>query len=469
MNRQSIDEFAAALQPSVLESIDVGARSTETKVRATLSEDYPGPDILRGLAGQVRQHALDHLDEYLALAEQRLVANGAKVHFASTTERALDIILGIARASGTRVITKSKSMASEELDLTRHLAEAGFEPVETDLGEFVVQLDGDRPSHIVKPIIHKNRKDVAASFERNGLGDYNDDPETITRRARAFMRRKFFDAQVSMTGANFISAESGRVVVVTNEGNARFGLAAADTHIVLAGIDKVIPRDRDLALLLSLLVRSATGQRITSYVELVAGPRSPERPSGPRKMHVIFMDSNRSSIVGGDMAPILRCIRCGACMNTCPVYRQSSGHAYRGVYPGPMGAVLGPLLAGRDGFAGKADLARASTLCGACEEICPVGIPIPDLLARIRARSVREQVTRARAGVPPTGAYSVLARHPRSWRIAMNLGRVLDFLPMDRLPLATLRGWFTSRVLPPWRGGALRDWLRQRRKEKESA
>jgi len=467
VSRQSLDAFAENLEPSVLEAIDVGARSGVDKRRATLAEDYPDPDALRRLAGRVRQHALDHLDEYLARAGERLTENGATVHFAATPDRALGMILDIVRASGTRVITKSKSMASEELDLTHQLTAAGFEPVETDLGEFVVQLDGDRPSHIVKPIIHKNRRDVAASFERSGLGDYNDDPETITRRARAFMRRKFLDARVSMTGANFISAESGRIAVVTNEGNARFGLAAADIHIVLAGIDKVIPRDRDLPLLLSLLIRSATGQRITSYVELMAGPRASGQPSGPREMHVIFLDSNRSAVVGGEMAPILRCIRCGACMNTCPVYRRSSGHAYRGVYPGPMGAVMAPLLAGDAGFAAMADLARASTLCGACRDICPVDIPIPDLLARLRARSVREGVTRARAGVPPIGGYSLLARHPGLWRAAMRLGRVLDWLPMEKLPVATIRAWFGSRTLPRWRGAGFRDWLRRRRRERD--
>jgi L-lactate dehydrogenase complex protein LldF len=354
-------------------------------------------------------------------------------------------------------------MASEELDLSRELASRGFEPLETDLGEFVVQLDDDHPSHIVKPIIHKTRHDVARSFERSGLGDYNDDPETITRRARSFMRDKFLAAGVTITGANFVSAESGRVVVVTNEGNARFGQAGADVHIVLAGIEKVIPRDRDLALLLSLLIRSATGQRITSYVELIGGPRHPAQPSGPREMHVIFMDANRSDIVGSDMAPILRCIRCGACMNSCPVYRESSGHAYRGVYPGPMGAVLGPLLAD-EGFGKLADLARASTLCGACHDVCPVDIPIPDLIARLRERSVREKVKHANQGVPPMSVYSLVARHPRLWRLVMSLGHLMERLPLARLPIAAGRAWLDHRTLPRWRGGRFRRWLRRSEK-----
>ena len=465
MNRQALDAYAQGLDDAVLEAIDVGARSGVDKRLETLTEDYDDPDALRRLAGLLRQHTLDHLDGYLSQVEKRLIENGARVHFAATTDRALEIVLDIVRASGTRVVTKSKSMASEELDLARRLASEGFEPLETDLGEFVVQLDDDHPSHIVKPIIHKTRRDVARSFERNGLGDYNDDPETITRRARAFMRRKFLEARVTITGANFISAQSGRVALVTNEGNARFGLAGADVHIVLAGIEKVIPGDRDLALLLSLLIRSATGQRMTSYVELVAGPRSPTQPSGPREMHVILMDANRSSIVGGDMAPILRCIRCGACMNSCPVYRQSSGHAYRGVYPGPMGAVLGPLLA--DGGQGQlADLARASTLCGACGDVCPVDIPIPDLIARLRARSVKNQLTEAGHGVPPMGTYSFLARHPRLWRLLMRLGWIIDWIPLRRFPVPTARAWFDSRTLPRWRGGRFRRWFRRTERQR---
>jgi len=465
MNRQALDAYAQGLDDAVLEAIDIGARSGVDKRLETLTEDYDDPDALRRLAGLLRQHTLDHLDAYLSQVEKRLIENGARVHFAATTDRALEIVLDIVRASGTRVVTKSKSMASEELDRARRLASEGFEPLETDLGEFVVQLDDDHPSHIVKPIIHKTRRDVARSFERNGLGDYNDDPETITRRARAFMRRKFLDARVTITGANFISAQSGRVALVTNEGNARFGLAGADVHIVLAGIEKVIPGDRDLALLLSLLIRSATGQRMTSYVELVAGPRSPTQPSGPREMHVILMDANRSSIVGGDMAPILRCIRCGACMNSCPVYRQSSGHAYRGVYPGPMGAVLGPLLA--DGGQGQlADLARASTLCGACGDVCPVDIPIPDLIARLRARSVKNQLTEAGHGVPPMGIYSFLARHPRLWRLVMRLGWIIDWIPLRRFPVPTARAWFDSRTLPRWRGGRFRRWFRRTERQR---
>lgn len=467
MKRQALDVFASELGPEVRQAIIAGTTRVIEKRQTTLAEDYSEPDALRRLAGQVRQHALDHLDRYLPLAERRLQDNGVQVHFAHNTGRALDIITGLVRASGTRVVTKSKSMASEELDLARRLGDIGVEALETDLGEFVIQLDDDHPSHIVAPIIHKTRRDVADSFARHGLGDYDDDPEVITRRARRHMRKKFLEAKVTITGANFISAESGRVAIVTNEGNARFGLAGADVHIVLAGIEKVVARDRDLPLLLSLLIRSATGQRISSYVEFVSGPRSAGQPSGPREMHVVFLDSNRSKIVGGEMREILRCIRCGACMNTCPVYRQSSGHAYRGVYPGPVGTVLGPLLKGDENFAELSDLARASTLCGACGDVCPVNIPLPDLIARVRARSHHESTVRGKTGVPPMWGYSLLAGHPVLWRLAMRLGRALDWLPLRRLPLSAARAWSGSRTLPKWRGGRFRRWIRSRRRDQD--
>ena len=251
------------------------------------------------------------------------------------------------RARGATRMVKAKTMVSEEIGLAAYLEKRGIEALETDLGEFIVQIDKDHPSHIVRPIIHKNRAEIARSFEREGLGAYNDDPETITRRAREFLRHKYLAADVGLTGANFVSAESGRLVVVTNEGNSRFSLAAPRCHIALIGIEKLVPRDRDLALFLNLLARSATAQQITVYTEFISGPKLTTQPDGPEEMHVIFVDNGRTEVLAGDCREILRCIRCGACLNVCPVYRQASGHAYRSVYPGPLGAVLSPLLAGR--------------------------------------------------------------------------------------------------------------------------
>jgi L-lactate dehydrogenase complex protein LldF len=255
-------------------------------------------------------------------------------------------------------------------------------------------------------------------------------------------------------------AESGRVVVVTNEGNSRFCLAATKCHIVLAGIEKIVPRDRDLGLLLNLLARSGTAQQLTVYTEFVAGPKSASQRDGPEEMHVVFVDNGRTEVLAGDCREILRCIRCGACLNVCPVYRQAGGHAYRSVYPGPLGAVLSPLMLG-DRFSEKADLPKASSLCGACQEVCPVNIPIPDLLLRLRARAAREGISSP--GVPPMGAWSLLASQPAAWRAALAAGRLLNHVPTRLLPLPALRAWERTRTLPPWRGGELRKWLRKRR------
>jgi L-lactate dehydrogenase complex protein LldF len=354
-------------------------------------------------------------------------------------------------------------MVSEEVGLGAHLGAAGLDVLESDLGELVVQLDGDHPSHIVKPIIHKNRAEIAATFERHGLGDYDDDPQTLTRRARAYLRTRFLTADASISGANFVSAESGRLVVVTNEGNNRFAAAAAPLHVVLTGIEKVVPTDRDMAVLLALLTRSATGQRTTTYTEFLRGPRPADAPSGAEQMHVVFVDNGRSRILGSRWREILRCIRCGACMNACPVYREASGHAYRGVYPGPLGAVLEPLLApDTDGYAARADLARASTLCGACTQACPVMIPLPELLVHHRVEATRLKLAEANRGTPAMGAYAFVATRPRLWRIALRAGGVLT-----RLPLGPLRAWLDSRTLPAWKGGAFRRWTSRREKPRD--
>jgi L-lactate dehydrogenase complex protein LldF len=265
-----------------------------------------------------------------------------------------------------------------------------------------------------------------------------------------------------MTGANFVSAESGRIVVVTNEGNSRFCLAATKCHIVLVGIEKLVPRDRDLGLLLNLLARSATAQQLTVYTEFISGPKLAGRPDGPEEMHVIFIDNGRTDVLATECRDILRCIRCGACLNVCPVYRQASGHAYRAVYPGPVGAVLSPLLAG-DKFPELADLPKASSLCGACNEVCPVNIPIPDLLLRLRAKGKSEGAPLASAATPGMGAWALLSTQPAAWRAALFGGKLMNVLPSKLIPVPALRAWEEKRTLPAWRGGEFRKWLRNRK------
>ena len=466
MKSEPFDQFAAAQADARRSAVRLGSKAGHEKRTEVLTRDYADPDSLRRLAGAIKQHTLDHLDIYLERAQARLEAHGATVHFAADADEACRTVLGILQRRAARRVVKTKSMATEEVELGAFLERHGVESVETDLGEFIVQIDADRPSHIVKPIVHKDRREVARSFEGHGLGPYDDTPEVITRRARAHLRRKYMDADAGITGANFVSAESGRLVLVTNEGNSRFCLAATRCHIALVGIEKLVPRDRDLAVFLNLLARSATGQTLSVYTEFIAGPRAAGQPDGPEEMHVIFLDNGRSEILGGDCREILRCIRCGACLNVCPVYRQASGHAYRSVYPGPVGAVLTPLLAGAAGgrFTEYADLPRASSLCGACNEVCPVDIPIPELLLRLRDRGKRAGA-RAAGAAPSMKLFARLASRPAAWRRALRAGRLLGLVPGPLRPRA-LRVWGANHALPPWRGGAFRSWLAERKQRR---
>ena len=460
MKKQPIDLFAAGLRAETRAAVYDGSKVSHEKRTKVLFDHYGDPDRLRALAGEIKQHVVENLDTYLPAAEARLAANGVRVHWAATAESACEAVHSILRARGATRLVKAKTMVSEEIGLDGYLRERGIESLETDLGEFVVQLDHDHPSHIIKPIAHKNRRQVAELFERNGLGAFDDDPRVITQRARRFLRHKYLEADAGLTGANFLVAESGRLVVVTNEGNSRFCLAATRCHIALVGIEKILPRDRDLALFLNLLARSATAQQLTVYNEFILGPRAAGQPDGPEETHVILVDNGRTDVLASSCRDILRCIRCGACLNVCPVYRQASGHAYRSVYPGPVGAVLSPLLLGRR-FPEKADLPKASSLCGACNEVCPVDIPIPDLLLRLRDKAHVEGVPSP--GTPPMGAWAVMATSPAAWKAALACGHILNHLPARLIPVPALRAWEARRELPPWRGGEFRKWLRNRR------
>jgi L-lactate dehydrogenase complex protein LldF len=459
MSKEPMDRFAMGQSAERRASVRLGSKAGHEKRTLALHADYAHPDRLRALAGRIKQHTLDHLDVFLDRAASRLEENGVQVHFAADARAACQLVAAILQRRQAKRVVKAKTMVSEEIELARYLEHRGIDCVETDLGEFVVQISADSPSHIVKPIIHRNRREIAETFERHGLGAYDDTPAVITRRARAFLRRKYLEADAAVTGANFVSAESGRIVLVTNEGNSRFCLAATRCHIALVGIEKVVPTDRDLGIFLNLLARSATGQHLTVYTEFIAGPRAEGQPDGPDEMHVVFLDNGRTGILAGECREILRCIRCGACLNVCPVYRQASGHAYRSVYPGPVGAVLSPLL-GHVRLSDLSDLPRASTLCGACHEVCPVGIPIEELLLRLRDRAKRSGAPAP--GTPSMTAWSLVASQPDAWRVALAAGRLLDVIPARLLPGA-LGAWRDHHRIPAWRGGAFRKWLEERR------
>jgi L-lactate dehydrogenase complex protein LldF len=349
----------------------------------------PDSDKLRTLAGEIKQHTLDHLDYYLEQLKQSVERNGGQVHFASTGDDATRIILDIAkRAQCTRCI-KSKSMVSEEIELAHSLEAAGMDVVETDLGEFIVQINHDKPSHIVAPIVHMDKASIAKLFHEYFHVPYNDDPVALTGMARKYLREKFRRSDFGMTGGNFVVAESGQVCVVENEGNARQSTTTPRVLVSLIGIEKVVPRLVDLSVMLKLLARSATGQPMTVYTSLFGGPRKADEKDGPEEFHLVLLDNGRSEILASEYRETLRCIRCGACLNACPVYRKIGGHAYGSVYPGPIGALITPLFQGLGKFK---DLPNASSLCGACYEACPVKINIPKHLINMRRDIVERRI-----------------------------------------------------------------------------
>ncbi len=344
-------------------------------------------DALRDQARAVRAKALARLDELLVKLADNVERRGGQVCWAEDGAAARTYILDLAKARGVKLIVKSKSMASEEIHLNQALEAAGLEVAETDLGEFIIQLAGETPSHIIAPAIHKTREQVAALFEQHLGMPPTDDIPTMTRMARQALRQRFLHAEMGISGVNFGVAESGAVVLVTNEGNGRLTTTAPRIHVAVMGIERVVESLDDLGVLLQVLARSATGQKLSVYTSMVSGPARPGELDGPDEFHLVLLDNGRSRILGGQYAESLLCIRCGACLNICPVYQTIGGHAYGGVYSGPIGAVLTPLL--EPELRDVHYLPQASSLCGACQDVCPVRIAIPDMLLRLRADAVQ--------------------------------------------------------------------------------
>jgi len=424
--------------------------------RAAARAKLPEFESLREVGRDIRDHALAHLDLYLEAYERNAKAAGAHVHWAANASEARTIIADICQNAGARVVTKGKSMISEEIALNGHLQAKGIEVVETDLGEYLVQIRGEVPSHIIAPAIHLTQDQVEADFRRQHThlpADRNlDDPETLVGEARAILREKFLAADVGITGANFLIAETGSSIIVTNEGNGDLTQSLAKVHVVIASIDKVIPTLEDVTTLLRLLARSATGQEFSNYTTFSTGPRRPGDPDGPEAYHVVLLDNGRSEILAGRLREVLRCIRCGACMNHCPVYNAVGGHAYGWVYPGPIGSVMTPALIG---VKNAAHLPNASTFCGKCAEVCPMKIPLPDLMRHHRETDFAEggQTWGFRRGL---GVWAWFARRPRVYHLAARFAiAALGALGRGRgafrsLPFAG--GWTRHRDLPAPQG-----------------
>jgi L-lactate dehydrogenase complex protein LldF len=364
-------------------------RAMESR-RAAIAE-LDSSDAVRDQARAIRARTLAELDRHLDTFVTNVEANGGTVFFAETGDDAVDYVRRLARDRGIRTIVKGKSMVSEEIELNPVLEGDGIAVVETDLGEYIVQLDDDKPSHIVAPILHKTKEDCARVFKEK-LGATDEEVAGVpqmTQLARRVLRKAFLEAEMGITGVNFGVAETGSVTICTNEGNGRLSSSLPRVYVAIMGLERLVPTAADLGVMLEVLGRSGTGQRLTVYSNILSGPRrsGPDggEPDGPEEFHVVIVDNGRSAVLASELAEILYCIRCGACLYACPVYQQIGGHAYGSVYSGPIGSVLSPALAGIHGFP---DLPHASTLCGACKEVCPVRIDIPRMLLRLRAKGV---------------------------------------------------------------------------------
>lgn len=380
--QERIDKALAdsVLRAAVAYSVDAHSIASARVVPPEIRQAW------RAEARQVRMHAVRHLPELIEQFADRATEHGVQVHFAGDGAEARDIILGLAQQHGVRSVVKSKSMASEEIELTQALEQAGMSVVETDLGEYIVQLAHEPPSHIVGPAIHKTRQQIAELFSAVAGEPIAEDTVSLARFAQRHLRRQFQEADLGISGGNFLVAETGTVVVVSNEGNARMVSTVAPHHIALVGVDKVIATWEDLGKVLRMLALASTGQKITVYVSLITRPKHPGDLDGPEDVHVVLLDNGRSGILGTPYEETLMCIRCGACLDICPVYRQIGGHAYGSVYSGPIGAVITPLL---KGVSAQPELPFASTLCGACWEVCPVGIHLHEHLLHLRADVTR--------------------------------------------------------------------------------
>ena len=418
-------------------------------MRREAFRNFPEGEALRERGRQIKEAVLQRMDYYLELLADNVEKAGGVVHWAADAAEAREIIVSLARQRGVRLVVKSKSMATEEIDLNEALEAAGITPVETDLGEYIIQLAHEKPSHIIAPAVHKTRGQVAELFSQELKRPIASEVDVLTAVARQELRGKFLQADMGITGANFGVAETGTIVLITNEGNGRLVTTLPKIHVALMGMEKVIPSLTDLMAFLQILPRSATGQKLSSYTTFIRGPRRAGEVDGAQEFHLVILDSGRSAQLAGKLREALYCLRCGACLNVCPVYRQIGGHAYGHTYPGPIGILATAMLKGTGAVK---DLAHASSLCGACQEVCPVKIDIPRMLIELR-----EDLDTKR--IAPWGervvfkCYARILARPTLFRLAGRLGRLFQwpFLRNGRLRGLPLffKAWTNHRDLPP--------------------
>ena len=448
------------LDPQLRRALDrVGSGFDVARRNAIEEVSWEAWEEWREEARQIKIHTLDHLDYYLEMLHDNVTAAGGQVHFANDSAEANAIVSHLAQSRGVKVATKSKSMVSEELELNPVLESIGVDVYETDLGEYIIQLAGETPSHLVAPALHKSKEDVAELFTDKLGVPYDEDIVRMAGTARQVLRDKFMEADLGISGANFVVAETGTLVIVTNEGNGRLCTSAPRIHIGITGMEKVIPSMQDLAIFLRLLPRSATGQRISSYVSMITGPRREDDEDGPEEFHLVLVDNGRSRMLRDPkLREALYCIRCGACLNICPVYARVGGHAYGWVYPGPIGAVVSPMLTG---LKESKMLPQASSLCGACREACPIKINIPRMLLELRRRTAESDDPEERASTRSerflARTYARLMNSPGRMSLGARLGRIAQRLVpgmprrggwIRRAPLPLFSRWTRARDLP---------------------
>jgi L-lactate dehydrogenase complex protein LldF len=461
------DNIRTALADATLQTALGMAKTGFPARRLAAIQRLPEFEALREEGRRIKNHTLEHLDFYLERFEQKVVERGGTVHWCRTPAEARETILAICQGVGAKTVTKGKSMIAEEIALNDFLEANKIEPVETDLGEYIIQLRHEPPSHIIAPAIHLLKGQVEESFRaaHTHLDPARnlEEAQSLTDEARKVLRPKFLAADVGITGANFLIAETGSTIIVTNEGNGDLTQTLPKVHVVLASLEKMVPTLEDASTILRLLARSATGQEFSTYTTLSTGPRRPGDLDGPEQFHVVLLDNGRSAMLGTELQDMLRCIRCSACLNHCPVYGAVGGHAYGWVYPGPMGSVLTPKLIG---VKEAGHLPNASTFCGRCESVCPMKIPLPKMMRHWREREFEEKLSPAtyRNGL---AVWAYLARHPALYHALAGIGmRVLGWFGRRRgrfrtLPLAG--GWTTVRDMPSPEGRSFQSLWAERR------
>ncbi|MBL4986182.1 LutB/LldF family L-lactate oxidation iron-sulfur protein [Bacillus safensis] len=462
------ERIGEGLEDAVMRGAVSSAQERLYKRRLTASEELGNWEKWRELGEEIRQHTLTHLDDYLYQLSESVSARGGHVFFAKTKEEASAYIQEVAQKKAAKKVVKSKSMVTEEIEMNQALEEIGCEVVESDLGEYILQVDDhEPPSHIVAPALHMTKEQIREVFHEKLGYEMSETPEDMTSFVRAILREKFLEADIGVTGCNFAVANTGSICLVTNEGNADLVTAIPKTHIAVMGMERLVPTMEELDVLVGLLCRSAVGQKLTSYISVV-GPKGEGEVDGPEEFHLIIVDNGRSNILGTAFQPVLQCIRCAACINVCPVYRHVGGHSYGSIYPGPIGAVLSPLLGGYDDYQ---ELPFASSLCAACTDACPVKIPLHELLIKHRQVIVEKEGRAPKAEMMAMKMFGMGASTPGVYQFGTKAAPVL----MNRMAsngqiskgIGPLKNWTDIRDLPAPNKERFRDWFKKRQKEEQ--